>query len=254
VWRNHTDAQIGVDPVRAVLTIDTRERAHALAALIRGDNLHRIAELWGEPEFEALLPSLATALEPPPVSIPSRIVVDGMTQSSVAIADGLRAAGHHATVASHTGTECGGTPDLAILTSSFTVSPLDYQKWMAADVPHLPVILGERTVTVGPIILPGRTACVSCIERHRTDADEAWTVIGPQIWGRTSTLDNTRMATHVTAEILRLMSHDVGAMVNIDGPSLRRTDGNVERHPLCVCAEIPVTTAPGTDWGIAEMN
>ncbi len=252
VWRNHTEVQIGVDPVRLVLTIDSRERAHALSAMIRGDTTDTIAGLWGRTEFDGILHALGSAIHPPAPPPAQTVVVDGPALSSETIATTLRAAGHHVSHAAHTDQDFGGRPDLAVLTSSFTVSPLDYQRWMAADVPHLPVVFGERTITVGPIIVPGVTACVSCIERHRADADQAWTAIGPQIWGRNSTLDSARAGVHVGGEILRLMGTRWGATVDIDGPTLRRTDGYVERHPLCVCAELPVTTTPGSGWESGE--
>ncbi len=242
MWRNHTEVQIGVDPARIVLTIDTRERAHALSALIRGDTTDHIAELWGRDDFDRIAQALTTAISPPSTAATRTIIVEGPTASAHALAATLRSAGHHVAMASHTDQDFVGQPGLAILTSSFTVSPLDYQRWMAADVPHLPVIFGEQSITVGPVIIPGVTACVSCIERHRSDADEAWTAIGPQIWGRSSPVDTARAGAHVGGEILRLLAARGGAMVTIDGPTLRRTDGYVERHPLCVCTELPATT------------
>ena len=220
--------------------------------MIRGDTIDTIAGLWGRTEFDGILHALGSAIQPPAPPPAQTVVVDGPALSSETIAATLRSAGHHVSHAAHTDQDFGGRPDLAVLTSSFTVSPLDYQRWMAADVPHLPVVFGERTITVGPIIVPGVTACVSCIERHRADADQAWTAIGPQIWGRNSTLDSARAGVHVGGEILRLMGTRWGATVDIDGPTLRRTDGYVERHPLCVCAELPVTTTPGSGWESGE--
>ncbi|HET6969148.1 MAG TPA: hypothetical protein VFI44_12745 [Ornithinibacter sp.] len=34
--------------------------------------------------------------------------------------------------------------------------------WQARGIPHLPVVLGGRRVVVGPLVLPGRTACLRC--------------------------------------------------------------------------------------------
>ena len=34
--------------------------------------------------------------------------------------------------------------------------------WQARGVPHLPVVLGDAGVVVGPLVLPGRTACLRC--------------------------------------------------------------------------------------------
>lgn len=34
--------------------------------------------------------------------------------------------------------------------------------WQARGIPHLPLVLGSRQVVVGPLVLPGRTACLRC--------------------------------------------------------------------------------------------
>lgn len=41
--------------------------------------------------------------------------------------------------------------------------------WQARGIPHLPVVLGAAGVVVGPLVLPGRTACLRC-------AGPAWPV------------------------------------------------------------------------------
>ena len=34
--------------------------------------------------------------------------------------------------------------------------------WHARGIPHLPVVAGDRSVLVGPLVLPGLTACLRC--------------------------------------------------------------------------------------------
>jgi hypothetical protein len=48
--------------------------------------------------------------------------------------------------------------------------------WQARGIPHLPLVVGDRGVVVGPLVLPGRTACLRCVrptwgESRATDAD-----------------------------------------------------------------------------------
>ncbi|MFE9255506.1 TOMM precursor leader peptide-binding protein [Streptomyces sp. NPDC006879] len=46
--------------------------------------------------------------------------------------------------------------------------------WIAAGTPHLYAGVLEATGMVGPLVLPGGTACAGCVERERQDQDEAW--------------------------------------------------------------------------------
>jgi hypothetical protein len=45
---------------------------------------------------------------------------------------------------------------------------------LRADQPHLVVRSTASTATVGPLVVPGRTACVRCADLGRRDADPAW--------------------------------------------------------------------------------
>lgn len=42
------------------------------------------------------------------------------------------------------------------------------------DRPHLVVHGSDLGVSVGPLVVPGRTACLRCEDLHRTDRDPAW--------------------------------------------------------------------------------
>ncbi|MEU9300613.1 ThiF family adenylyltransferase [Streptomyces sp. NPDC048269] len=46
--------------------------------------------------------------------------------------------------------------------------------WVATGIPHLYAGVLEGTGLVGPLVLPGATACAGCMERERVDLDPAW--------------------------------------------------------------------------------
>ncbi|MGW4683565.1 ThiF family adenylyltransferase [Streptomyces sp. NPDC004244] len=46
--------------------------------------------------------------------------------------------------------------------------------WIASGVPHLYAGVLEGTGIVGPLVLPGATACAGCMERDRVEQDPAW--------------------------------------------------------------------------------
>lgn len=56
---------------------------------------------------------------------------------------------------------------------------------LAADVPHLVVIVGELHAQIGPLVVPGRTACLRCIALEKTAADPAWPTLATQLGATT---------------------------------------------------------------------
>jgi bacteriocin biosynthesis cyclodehydratase domain-containing protein len=75
-------------------------------------------------------------------------------------------------------------PDLAIL--------VGYQRLelparlMRARVPHLAVTAEEAIGVVGPLVRPGQTACLRCLDLTRAGLDPAWPLILAQLVGRTT--------------------------------------------------------------------
>jgi len=55
---------------------------------------------------------------------------------------------------------------------------------LAADVPHLSVVVREAGVVVGPMVLPGQSACLRCLDLHRAQRDPGWPRILAQLLAR----------------------------------------------------------------------
>ena len=73
-------------------------------------------------------------------------------------------------------------PDLAVLVDGYL--PELPGSLMAGGVVHLAAAASEAIGVVGPLVIPGQTACLSCVDMARTDRDPAWPLILAQISGR----------------------------------------------------------------------
>lgn len=49
------------------------------------------------------------------------------------------------------------------------------------DVPHLDIVTDERAISVGPLIVPGRTPCETCLGIGRTERDSWWPRLALQL-------------------------------------------------------------------------
>ncbi len=48
-------------------------------------------------------------------------------------------------------------------------------------VPHLAMQTQAGRALVGPLVLPGRSSCLGCVHRHRTEADPGWPAVARQL-------------------------------------------------------------------------
>ena len=72
----------------------------------------------------------------------------------------------------------GTVPDLVVLTRP--VLP-DLTDGLLRDrVPHLAVSAEEAIGVIGPLVRPGRSACLRCVDLRKADADPAWPKIVAQ--------------------------------------------------------------------------
>jgi bacteriocin biosynthesis cyclodehydratase domain-containing protein len=44
--------------------------------------------------------------------------------------------------------------------------------------------MSEGAATIGPFVVPGRTACLRCVDAHATDADPSWPLLVTQYASR----------------------------------------------------------------------
>jgi hypothetical protein len=91
-------------------------------------------------------------------------------------------------------------PDLVVLVGY--PLPDDLAELMRLRTPHLTVCVSEAIGVVGPLVQPGRTACMRCLDFTRAERDPAWPLILAQlpISRMDLTADDAVLATAVAAQ------------------------------------------------------
>jgi len=100
-----------------------------------------------------------------------------------AIAELLRVAGRPVMAGRGVPSSALHKPAFAVLLAAWSVPPAAFQRYSSDEVPHLPVVFGDESVRVGPLVRPGVGACVRCLHLARRDREPAWPVIAAQLAG-----------------------------------------------------------------------
>lgn len=122
------------------------------------------------------------------------------------------------------------------------------------DVAHVLMSLHPRSAVLGPMVLPGRTACVRCADETRADTDPAWAALVPQLESPVhrpaaaavaAAGSPLLVATLVAATAAAVLAMIDGLATGYDGSVLRWGSGcdapSVERlapHPRCGCLRL----------------
>lgn len=256
VWRDTRTLQFGVDPVHAVLerlTPGVERLVASLATGVSDSGFRMIGDTLQVSALErtALLDGLAPCLlgpdpsDPPPT--PQAVVLgDGGTALSLARL--LEEAGLRRRDARR-------RPGLVVLVADRVLRPADHRAWLQRDIPHLPVVVGDASVTVGPLVLPGVSACLHCEFLHRRDADPAWPAIAAQLAALPGpaphplrTAAAVAFAARVVASALRGEA-EAGCAWRLAGDGDELSERRVSPHPECRCA-----ARPGSDWAPADAS
>ncbi|MFC5234880.1 hypothetical protein [Pseudonocardia zijingensis] len=137
-------------------------------------------------------------------------------------------------------------PDLAVLTDHGTPDPVLVARLHATGTPHLVVRVRDGVGVVGPLVLPGRTTCLGCLEIERCAREPAWAAVAAQLVGVPGRAAPTCVATTVgvaTAQaLLALDGHDstaappvLEATLEIDADAGTITRRVWAPHPDCRC-------------------
>ncbi|WP_221347927.1 TOMM precursor leader peptide-binding protein [Streptomyces beigongshangae] len=124
--------------------------------------------------------------------------------------------------------------------------PADLEPLLASGTPHLFAGVVEGTGIVGPLVLPGDTACAGCLDLERTDRDPAWPRLLAQ-WrsGRSRRVPACDLALAVTVAGLAAghalafldggLPSSAGARWEVSPPGFDWRARPVRQHPACPC-------------------
>jgi bacteriocin biosynthesis cyclodehydratase domain-containing protein len=122
-----------------------------------------------------------------------------------------------------------------------------YENACLLGMTHLVVTVDEASVHVGPLVIPGHSPCVACLDLHRIDFDSAWPALIPQL-GHPLThmrpavvapLTRRIAAAHIADHVDRFSRGDrdavVGGRLSV-GPTFDRVRRiGLAFHPMCTC-------------------
>ncbi len=101
----------------------------------------------------------------------SDVLVDTLHRSGARIA--------HTSHAQATAPKSG--VDLVVLSDYLVSDPRLIRDLHSAGLPHLAVRVRDGVGLVGPLVIPGVTSCLACVDLHRADRDAAWPVVAAQL-------------------------------------------------------------------------
>lgn len=147
-------------------------------------------------------------------------------------------------------------PSVALLAPVDTAGTVDLDlrdALLRSGVPHLPAFVRETVGVVGPLVLPGRTACLRCVDLARTDRDRHWPRVLAQLTplpdsarARRGTVadacDGVLAAAVAAQAALQVLALLDGATPSAAGHSIETdlVDGTTrargwQQHPACGC-------------------
>jgi bacteriocin biosynthesis cyclodehydratase domain-containing protein len=272
VWRTPTSLQFGVTRPTVVLDeldLASEKMIAALSSGISRSGLGMIGRSAGanDAQIDSLLARLRPVLLEPATREVHSVVVTGVGRFAERLAALLAGSGIHVLVAHTAEAAEGATGELAIAVGHFVLDPVLHGLWLRRDVPHLPAVLGDSSIAIGPFVEPGLTACLYCLQRHASDGDPAWPTIAAQLWGRRSPADTELMASEAAAIVARDVLARLAGVAGVRSDQLvieaatgAQSSRRFEVHPECGCispgqpnsmVEASAAARPGIDSGLA---
>ncbi|MEY4654982.1 MAG: hypothetical protein RL523_381 [Actinomycetota bacterium] len=143
---------------------------------------------------------------------------------------------------------------LALTIGHLALNPRSYSRWLSRDVSHLSIIFELNHALVSPLVIPGETSCLNCMQEAKVDEEENWPVIATQLLGLPRVRDDAAALLSACGlacrSILRRLDEQAGFEYVRDdlhqsllGYRIDYATGNIQRlryekHLLCSCREI----------------
>lgn len=143
-----------------------------------------------------------------------------------------------------------GAPDqadaVAVVLVPGAAAAVQFAVHLREDRPHLPLAFEPGRVTVGPLVIPGETPCLSCRDIEDTERDPAWPLVHSQLIGRDpGRIPASRVGEAARLTAVLLASSDPARLVRVSADG-RRVWRSVSFRGECLCREPSSPSRPGT--------
>lgn len=127
--------------------------------------------------------------------------------------------------------------DLVILVARHVLDPRRAAPHLRADRAHLPVVVGGGNVSIGPLVVPGATACITCLHLERRDDDTAWPLLALQLLSAEPPEPSPELVHESAAALVRVLADPAagrGRSVTLSAGGERRLRAHLP-HGECGC-------------------
>lgn len=189
LWRDDGSVQFGPRAI-ATLPISDRWTDAAVAALVNGTTreelralarVHGVSDAATDAVLDAVTPALVPHRDEPPLVL--QIADDLHPRVGRAVLAGLPPLTRIVAWAGAS-SERASPGSCVILLAAHRVDPRRAAAYTRDGVTHLPLVLDGASATVGPVVAPGRTACLSCLDAESQRGDPHWPAVSSQLLGR----------------------------------------------------------------------
>ena len=137
--------------------------------------------------------------------------------------------------------------DCAVLIVQQAIEPRRYSHWSNRDVPHIAVSFDTEFASVSPMIIPGQTACLFCLENMRTDQDSNWPVLASQLIGSQKKFDDAASQLFAAGVVIQKILARIDKVAgfeqseeNLSGYRMNLKTGEINefvwpKHKACSC-------------------
>ncbi len=256
LWRDAETVQFGLD---AVVQISAAEPwvdrlLQALRGGFRLNSFDVLAHGAGAPRDDAR--DLLAALRPvlltdaptrPDVWIESLNMSDSRVEARTEVA--LLDEGFHTA-------ERSDSTAVGVILVHGAASARQLARYLREDVAHLPVAFEPGAMTIGPLVVPGQTPCLSCRDGHERDRDASWPSLHAQLVGATSDRITAARTAEAAALVARILSASEGlesaksVRVSPDGHHVWRS---LTFHAECQCRGQPLRSPRESETAAARL-
>jgi len=243
LWRTPTSVQFGADAVARIDDVTPwQERLiDALQTGIPDAMVARLAVGMGatvrdaERFLDEIRPALTSRTESGP-DVALEFPPDFDYLEAVALEDALRGTGVRVVAVRRWPAEDERVPVAVV--SHRMMDPRRAARLASADTVHLPIELSGDSVSVGPLIVPGRTGCLACVHAHRREADAGWPLLAAQLLARPPLPTEPALlleAALLAARLLRAPVQPTSMSVTVSSENGRRRWRAHRPHAQCLC-------------------